>query len=1340
VGFKTMEGSQDSGFSYGEIISGGLSGASRRQAGGFGGSNDPNSPGNTDGSGQPGSNSPGSNGPGGNGNAGDPVERRKGSLQYQNTDLAAGPKAFPYGLNFQRSYDSNAQAIAGPLGNGWTHNFAITASMGSDGFTGMGQGTLLNAVSSIVALYVSSDLVNGQPLTGQANLPNFVYETVVNHWFTDQLTQNVVNVSQGWQTEEFVKMADGTYSAPPGSATLLDEPSGSFRYRTKTGMTMSFNSSGQIATWANAAGASVAFTYSNGVLASVANAATGRELTLTYNGKLISSVSDGSRTVSYNYTDGNLTSYSDPLSQTTTFAYDTSGKEDTAGHLTQVFDPSNPSNAFLTTYYDSLGKVAQQADANGNLSHTYFGGARSEIDDPIGNRSVWYVDPVGNILTDIQDYGASPHLNITTTNTYDAQNNLLTSTMPEGNSIGYTYDALFNPLTNTHTPKPGSPLSPSVRSLTYTVPVPSLPNFEEVRTTTDANNNVTTYTFSSTTGTLQKIDQPSVTKPGAGASAPEQVFTYTAIGLPLTSQDAEGRVTSFQYDATHADEVTSLTVDTGRLNLVTKFGYDAYGDTSSVTDANGNTTTSIFDKLRRLTEKDGAIAGVVTKYTYYPDGQIQTMARQVSAGTFETTQYTYTLSDRIHVVTDPLGNTVTTTYDSEDRKQTVTEQVSATQNRQRTYSYDALGRPYQVSDTTSGTPGTVLETNAYTPNGRKLSFTDANGNTTTYVYDGLDRPSQTTYPDKSTEKFQYDANGNVLQKTARSGQTIGYTYDALNRIATKTPQGEVAGVVTYGYDLSGRLLQASDGSSATPYQVGYDTAGRADSFTDQQGRNTQAQYDSVGNRIRVQWPGNTNGASAYYVTYKFDALNRMTEIDANGSPSAPLAKYQWDALSRQASTTYGDGTSDSYAQYDAGDNLQTLNESFTGGSSVTFSYSWQKDHKRQSTAVSNTVFQYVPSAGTTDYAAADADNGYTSVGGENLTYDGNHNVTFDGFNTLTYDVENRLIQAQNAMSGTSQYLYDSLGHRKQKQVGGANGVTTQFVLVGNEEIADYSGTGVGTPQMLTVRGAGGLPVAAITPSTGAVAYYHHDALGSTVAMSQAGTTGPAEVYTYDDFGNSAGGSFATYRYAGYRYDAETGLYFVHARYYSPRLGRFLQPDPIGYGGGRNLYAYVNNDPLNLTDGLGTGGWWNSLVNWAENHPILAGLAAVGVVAAAVAAVAFAPEVLGLFAAEEAATPFVFWSGGAEAQAAAEAFAAEIDGTTLGMTEAGQELEALTQGMDWADARPLWNALSADFAAAASGDVTAFISSSASLSSIFFETELGILLENEAVTSLTIIFF
>ena len=76
-----------------------------------------------------------------------------------------------------------------------------------------------------------------------------------------------------------------------------------------------------------------------------------------------------------------------------------------------------------------------------------------------------------------------------------------------------------------------------------------------------------------------------------------------------------------------------------------------------------------------------------------------------------------------------------------------------------------------------------------------------------------------------------------------------------------------------------------------------------------------------------------------------------------------------------------------------------------------------------------------------------------------------------------------------------------------------------------------------------------------------------------------------------DCGSPSGTGFG---YDGYRYDPETGLYHTGARYYDPRLGRFLQPDPIGQAGGVNLYAYVGNDPLNGTD---PSGLWGIFGSW-----------------------------------------------------------------------------------------------------------------------------------------------
>src|SRR5439155_3907434 len=77
-------------------------------------------------------------------------------------------------------------------------------------------------------------------------------------------------------------------------------------------------------------------------------------------------------------------------------------------------------------------------------------------------------------------------------------------------------------------------------------------------------------------------------------------------------------------------------------------------------------------------------------------------------------------------------------------------------------------------------------------------------------------------------------------------------------------------------------------------------------------------------------------------------------------------------------------------------------------------------------------------------------------------------------------------------------------------------------------------------------------------------------------------------YDYDAFGNiTSSVKPERFGYAGYQYDAETGLNYCMARYYDPAQARFISQDPAGMAGsGTNLYDYVGNDPVDLSDPSG----------------------------------------------------------------------------------------------------------------------------------------------------------
>jgi len=201
---------------------------------------------------------------------------------------------------------------------------------------------------------------------------------------------------------------------------------------------------------------------------------------------------------------------------------------------------------------------------------------------------------------------------------------------------------------------------------------------------------------------------------------------------------------------------------------------------------------------------------------------------------------------------------------------------------------------------------------------------------------------------------------------------------------------------------------------------------------------------------------------------------------------------------------------------------------------------------------------------------------------QTLAYDTRGNLTGDGTWTYTYDAENRMLSAVKTGTNAT-FVHDPLGRRVKKQVGTAR---NWYLSDGADEIAEYTGITAATLAFRYIPGpAIDQPVAMVT-AAGAKTYFHTDKRGSVIAMTDSSGNLAEGTYTYDSFGNVSASTGVPFKFTGRRLDAETGLYYYRARYYSSALGRFLQTDPVGYGPDMNQYAYTYNDPVNRNDPSG----------------------------------------------------------------------------------------------------------------------------------------------------------
>ncbi len=125
----------------------------------------------------------------------------------------------------------------------------------------------------------------------------------------------------------------------------------------------------------------------------------------------------------------------------------------------------------------------------------------------------------------------------------------------------------------------------------------------------------------------------------------QRSFAYNNVGQVLTATDPLGIMTQFGYDSFGNQTSIIRDIGPGRLNQLTTIGYNAVGDPISITDPRANVTTLTYDAARRLTATT-APNGLMTAYNYDPDGHVVQAQQSANGTVLRSTGATYTLTGK----------------------------------------------------------------------------------------------------------------------------------------------------------------------------------------------------------------------------------------------------------------------------------------------------------------------------------------------------------------------------------------------------------------------------------------------------------------------------------------------------------------------------------------------------------------------------------------------------------------------------------------------------------------------------------------------------------------------
>jgi RHS repeat-associated protein len=696
-------------------------------------------------------------------------------------------------------------------------------------------------------------------------------------------------------------------------------------------------------------------------------------------GNVLSETDPLGDTTTFTYdADGNQTSETDPLGNTSSYTYDARGNRlsstDPLGHTiqrtyndrNQVLTQTDALGNTRTRSYDGSGNLVATTDALGSTT-TYThdpSGNVLTVTDPEGNVTSFSYDAHGNVTQKTEPPGAAITFTydangneltrtttrtdelgnlvaMTTTHLYDAKNQLIATTGPDGNTVETEYgplgresalvDALGNRTeleydarghvvatrypdgTTELTSYDGQGRESSVNVLTRTDPAGHVTSFSydamrRVVTTTGANGNTTSFEYDAAGRTTRTVFPD-----GTSASA-----SYDRLGRRRAVSDQAGLTTSFEYDGPGTRRLTKV-VDA--LGGETTFAYDEVGNRVGQADAEGKTTAWAYDDFGRVVRRelplgmaetlaydaDGNLLartdfnGVVTNFEYDAEGRV---VRRIYPDRSEVA-YTYLPTGQIETVADDRGVT-SYGYEAGVGVELADDGVGIADSVERV--------EYRLTSVTHP-DGTTLGY-AYDLAGNRVSFTDPSG-ATTYAYDALNRLSAVTTPDGETTAYTYDAVGNRASQTAPNGVVTSYAYDALNRLVSLTNEGPGGALISgYSYTLgpAGKRVRVEEAGSATMGRiVDYTYDGldrlveeRIDGPGTEDERTLRYAYDTVGNRLSREV---VVGPRTATTLYSYDANDRLLEEStATVLARAPPAGGTDLLLASSAAALSGDGS------------------------------------------------------------------------------------------------------------------------------------------------------------------------------------------------------------------------------------------------------------------------------------------------------------------------------------------------------------------------------------------------------------------------------------------------